>query len=419
MEQDEVEWTPPARPEWLATFNDEGRHMDIATLVPLDAEELIAAAQRSTGLSDFGGDDWREPFGILVRALEEEADLTFFGRLMTRNELLNCLKALLQVQAAFTEHPEIGDEVIDRPLIIAAVPRSGSSILFELLALDPIFGSPRQWEMMFPCPPPETATYETDPRIEKCQHLIGQWTRVVPNLASIHEMDARLPNECIFAQAISFVSEYWPSQYQIPSYIDWLMTRADWSKSYGFYKRMLQLLQWKNPRKHWLLKAPSHLNYLPTIFEVFPDARVLMTHRDPVVAQASLINLMGTLYWMRSERPMDVKAFAGMLSPEAMAYGLNRTIDWLEAGAIPKAQCMNSLYLDLLADPAAAVKAIYEKAGIPFTAETEKRIRDYLAAKPQGKHGKHRYEVGDAAEIARRRAIFQRYQDYFGVPAEA
>lgn len=418
MTDDELSWTPPPRPDWVARINDEGAGMDPRALVPLDPDELIATARRTTALHDFGDDRWRAPFGILTQALEREADLTFLGRLMTRNDLLNALKALLQVEATFAAHPEIADEVIDRPLFIAAVPRSGSSILFELLSLDPAFGSPRQWEMMFPCPPPEAATYDSDPRIARCQHLIGQWTRVVPNLAAIHELDARLPNECIFAQAISFVSEYWPSQYQIPSYIDWLMTRADWRWSYGFYKRLLQLLQWRNPRDHWLLKAPSHLNYLPTIFAVFPDARVLLTHRDPVVAQASVTNLMGTLFWMRSGRPMEVKAFAGMLSPEAMAYGLDRVIDWLETGAIPADQVMSSRYPDLLERPTEAVRAIYAQAGLPFTAETARRIRDYLDAKPQGKHGRHSYDVADAAEIARRRGIFRRYQQHFGVPDE-
>jgi hypothetical protein len=418
MQDDRVVWSPPPRPEWLQRFNDEGRLLDIRSLVPLDPDELVATARRSTGLEDFGDERWREPFGVLVQSLEQEAELNYFGRLMTRNDLLNCLRALLEVKAAFTRHPEIAAEVIDRPLIIAALARSGSSILFELLSQDPQFGSPRQWEMMFPCPPPAKATYETDPRIERCQHVITQWTRVVPTLASIHEMDARLPNECIFAQAASFVSEYFPSQYQIPGYVQWLTTRADWSYSYGFYKRMLQVLQWRNPRRHWLLKAPSHLNYLPTIFEVFPDARVLFTHRDPVVAQASVTNLMGTLFWMRSDKPMEVKAFEGLLSPEVMAFRLNRIIDWLESGAIPKSQCFSSLYADLIREPIAAVRRIYQKGGIEFSPETERRMADYLSQKPQGKFGRHRYGIAEQAEALARRRLFERYQAYFGVPNE-
>ena len=412
-----MSWVPPPRPEWLSTFNDEGRYMDIRNLVPLDPEELIETAKRATGFDDFGDERWREPFHILVKSLEEEAALNFFGRLMARSDVLNCLKALLGVHAAFKEHPEIAEEVIDRPLIIAALPRSGSSILFELLSLDPDLGSPLQWEMMFPYPPPEAATYHSDPRADACQHLITQWGRVAPTFSAIHQMDARLPNECIFGQAASFTSEYFPSQYQLPSYGAYL-ANADWEFSYSFYRKMLQVLQWRNPRKHWLLKAPSHMNYVPTIFKVFPDARVLFTHRDPVVAQASVINLMGTLFWIRSDKPMEVKAFAGMLSPEAMAYGLNRTIDWLENGDIPADQCFNSLYADLIREPVEAVRKIYDKAGMAFTEAAAQRIRDYLAAKPKGKYGKHNYEIADAEETARLRQLFARYQSFFSVPNE-
>jgi hypothetical protein len=418
MSDDEVAWVPPARPDWLIAFNDEGRHMDIANLVPLEPSELIATAKRATGFGDFGDDRWREPFQVLVKALDCEAGLNFFGRLMARNDVLNWLKALLGIQAAFNQWPEIADEKIDRPLIIAGLPRSGSSILFELLSLDPDLGSPLQWEMMFPYPPPDAATYDTDSRIETCQHLMTQWSRVVPSFSSIHKMDARLPNECIYSQAISFTSEYFPSQFQVPSYMKWLAAKADWEYSYSFHKRVLQVLQFRNPRKRWLLKAPSHMNYLPTIFRVFPDARVLFTHRDPVVAQASVTNLMGTLFWIRSDKPMEIKAFAGMLSPEAMAWGLNRSIDWLESGEIPKDQCASSLYADLIRSPIEALQKVYERTGLDFTDQTARRIRDYLADKPQGKFGKHNYDITDAGDIAARRKIFARYRSYFGVPDE-
>jgi hypothetical protein len=411
-------WTPPARPEWLLRFNEEARGMDPRSLVPLDPDELVETAQRRTGFRDFGDDAWREPFLVLVRALEEEAQLHPFGRMMTRCDLLIWLEARLGVEAAFREHPEIADEKIDRPLVIAGLSRSGTSILFELLAQDPDLGSPRHWEMVFPYPPPERATRESDPRIGRCQHLITQWSRVAPSFAAIHEMDARLPNECVIAQACTFVSEYIPLLFQVPSYLEWLATRADWTASYAYYRRMLQLWQWHNPRRRWLLKAPSHLNYLPILFDVFPDARVLFTHRDPIRAQASLVDLAGTIFWMRSDKPMRVEAFEGLLAPEAMAARLDRVIDWLESGAIPKGQCASSLYADLVAHPVEAVRRVYERCELAFTPETERRVRAYLAGKPQGKFGRHEYEVAMPEETRRRRALFARYQAYFGVPDE-
>lgn len=418
MSNPTLAWQPPPRPDWLAQFNAEGRHTDLRSLVPLQADELIATACRTTGFSDFGDDHWREPFDVLLKALEEEAELHYFGRLMTRNDLLIWLQSLLGVQAAFTAHPEIAEEKIDRPVIIAGLSRSGTSILFELLSQDPRFGSPRHWEMMFPYPPPERETYDSDPRIERCQHLITQWNRVAPTYATMHEMDARLPNECIIAQACTFVSEYIPFLFQVPSYMAWLGGKADWSYPYQFYKKLLQLWQWRNPRERWLLKAPSHLNYLPTLFQTFPDAQVLLTHRDPLLAQASVTNLAGTFYWMRSDKPMDAAAFEGLLSPAHMAARLERVIDWMEGGAIPREQCANSRYADLIEDPLTALAKVYQQIGLPLTAEAEARMVRYLENKPKGKFGTHQYDIGEDASIRRKREYFQRYQRYFDVPNE-
>jgi len=415
---DSVFWTPPPRPDWLRAFNDEAAGMDIEGLVPLNPEDLIEQAKAATGFDDFGSDEWREPFEILVKSINEEAELHFFGRLMTRNDILIWLKALLGIQAAFNENPEIADEVIDKPVFIAGLSRSGTSILFELLAQDTQFGSPRHWEMMFPYPPPEAATYETDPRIEKAQHLVTQFNRVAPTIKTMHEMDARLPNECIIGQAASFISEYIPFLFQVPTFIGYMYTQGNWEYSYRLYKKMLQLLQFKNPRKHWLLKAPSHLNFLPVLFNVFPDAQVLITHRDPIYAQASVTNLAGTFFWMRSDKPLDVKAFEGLLSPEMMAGNLNRTIDWLEDGTIPKDQVSHSLYADLISDPVAALSNVYDQIGLRFTDEARKKMENYLAAKPKAKFGKHKYSIGEAKEIAKKREYFARYQDYYNVPIE-
>lgn len=415
---DTVFWTPPPRPEWLQTFNDEAAGMNLETLIPLDADELIETAKAETGFDDFGSDEWRKPYDILIKSINEEAELHAFGRIMTRNETLIWLKALLGIQAAFNEHPEIADEVIDKPVFIAGLSRSGTSILFELLAQDKQFGSPRHWEMMFPYPPPEAATYETDPRIKKAQHLVTQFNRVAPTIKTMHEMDARLPNECIIGQAASFISEYIPFLFQIPTFIGYMYTEANWEYSYGLYKKMLQVLQFKNPRKHWLLKAPSHLNFLPVLLKVFPDAQVLITHRDPIYAQASVTNLAGTFFWMRSNKPLDVKAFEGLLSPEMMSMNLNRVIDWIEDGTIPNDHVSHSLYADLISDPVAALKRVYDQIGLDFTPDAQTRMENYLANKPKAKFGKHKYSIGEAEEIARKREYFARYQDYFGVPIE-
>lgn len=413
-----TQWHPPVRPEWLSQLLDETQHMDLRALIPLDSQNLIDTARRNTGLEDFGDDDWREPFEILCRALDEEADLHAFGRMMTRNELLLQLQNRLQIEATYKAHPEIEDEIIDSPVIIAGLPRSGTSILFELLSQDKQFRSPSSWETIISCPPPETSSYGDDPRVDKVDHLLTQWSRVTPTYASMHEMGAWIPAECFSAFELSFRSENMTAKVPVPSFMAWLAT-ADMTPAYRYYKRMLKLLQWKNPRQHWLLKSPAHLGYLPTLFKVFPDARLVITHRDPIKAQASVTNLLGTLFWMRSDKRMDVADFESLLNPEAVAYRLYQTIDWLESGTIPGSQVFSSRYADLLEAPIDNIQRLYREMGLELKAPAADAMSAYLRHKPKGKFGVHRYELGQREQIARERAHYQRYQDYFDVPNEA
>ncbi|MCB1843237.1 MAG: sulfotransferase [Halioglobus sp.] len=408
-------WTPPERPEWVRQIIDEGRHMDIESLVPLEAAELMDTARRNTGFDDFGSHEWREGFEVFLDALREEADLHLLGRLMTRSDILHWLEARLGIEAAYAQHPEIEDEIIDSPVIVTGLPRSGTSILFELLAQDAQFGSPRNWEIMFPYPPPEAASYATDPRIERCEHLVTQWNRVVPSYAAMHEMGANIPNECIVAMSCTFLSENLPGQYQIPSYNTWYY-QQNLDYAYAYYKRMLKVLQWKNPRRHWLLKAPSHLGNLPVLLRNFPDARVVIAHRDPLRAQASVTSLLGTLYWMRSSQPFDAGAFESLMTPEAGSARLNAVVDLLESGEVPRDRVSHVLYAQLLEQPLDALQALYRDMGLALDDSARHAMQNYLAQKPQGKFGKHRYQQDD--EQTRKRALFQRYQQYFGVPNE-
>lgn len=412
-----MDWTPPPRPDWLAQVNAEGCGMDIASLVPLHAQELIDTAMANTGLSDFGRDNWREPFEILVKAINEEAELNLFGRLMTRSDLLIWLQERLEIEEAYRRHPEIEDEVVDAPVFIVGQARSGTSILFELLSADSQFGAPMNWEIMFPCPPPEAATYRSDPRIAKAQHLLTQWHRVAPSFLSMHELGATIPNECKVAMNCTFISDNLTGLFQIPSYYAWL-SQADLTVPYAYYKRMLKLLQWKNPRRHWLLKSPSHTETLPVLFKVFPDAQVVYTHRDPIKARASVTNLLGTLYWMRSEKPFDAASFERLMTADAYAFSLNRVIDQIESGEIPRAQIHDFLFADLMRAPEDALAGLYGRLALPFPDEARQAVADYLTHKPQGKFGQNVYRVGEEEQIAHERRIFARYQQFHQVPDE-
>jgi hypothetical protein len=231
-------WQPPPRPEWLASFLADTRSWDARAVAPLEAGELIATAIRHTGLEDFGADDWREPFEVLLDAIECEADLNLFGRIWTRQDLLLFLETRLRIEAAYRANPEIDDEVIDRPVFVTGLPRSGTSILFELLAQDPQFLAPANWEFVLPCPPPEAATYREDPRVARAHELITQPGRVAPTFQAMHELGAWIPNECGVAFRMSFRSQHLAARFEVPSYSAWLHS-AEQRPAYAYYRPLL------------------------------------------------------------------------------------------------------------------------------------------------------------------------------------
>lgn len=408
-------WQTPAKPDWLVALNREGAHFDLAAVVPLDADSLIDSACRRTGLDDFGGDDWREPFSLLCRDLEGPARLTLMGRLMARSDIDIWLENRLRITDLLARHPEILDQEITRPTFIVGLPRSGTSILFEVLAQDPASRVPETWEALFPCPPPTAEGYASDPRIARADALVTQWTRVVPAFATMHEMGGRIPAECGLIMANSFISDHIASLHQAPAYAVWY-AGADMRPAYAYHRTILQILQWKNGRDHWLLKAPAHQNHLDVLLETYPDARIIQTHRDPIKCMASTTSLMGCLYAMRSDQPFDSDAFEDIMMGEATARRLEHVMDQRARGIVPERNVCDSRFHDLMDDPMACVERIYGHFDWPLSATARERMERYLAGKPRDKAGAHRYAVGDD-ELAERR-FFRRYQEAYGVPDE-
>ena len=412
---DSALWTAPPHPEWLEAMNREGSYFDLSAVVPLDEASLIAHARNRTGLEDFGSDLWREPFAVYVKSLEEEAQLTLMGRLMARNDIILWLSTRLQVTDLLARHPEILDEEIKAPMFIVGLPRSGTSILFELLAQDPEVGVPLMWEALQPCPPPEAATYTSDARIAQAHQLFTQWSRVAPAFGSMHEMRGDIPAECGLLMASTFISDHNASLHQTPSYSAWL-AQADYLPVYQFHKEMLQVLQWKNPRKRWLLKAPEHQVHLQTLLQVYPDARIVQTHRDPIKCMASTTSLMGTLYQMRSDQPFNAQMFEDIIMGEATAARLNGVIDQRATGTVPTRNIADSRYQDLMDDPMTCIEGIYAHFEMPFGDAARVAMQGYWQDKPRGKFGAHTYEIEDGRNAERQ--LFARYQSTYNVPDE-
>jgi hypothetical protein len=385
-------------------------------VVPLDEESLLQHACLATGLGDFGDDLWREPFRVLIKSLEEEAQLTLMGRLMARSDIILWLSTRLRVTDTLKQFPQILDGEVTAPMVIVGLPRSGTSILFELLAQDPDAGVPLMWEALQPCPPPDAATYTTDARIAQADKLFTQWNRVAPQFASMHEMRGDIPAECGLLMAGTFISDHIAALHQTHSYSAFCI-EADYLPVYQYHKTILQILQWQNPRRRWLLKAPEHQVHLDTLLQVYPDARIVQTHRDPIKCMASTTSLMGTLYSMRSDQSFNAQLFDNIIMGEATAQRLEQVINQREKGIVPAANITDSRYQDLMDDPMACIAGIYKHFGMALSGEAQARMQAYLAAKPQGKFGQHGYAV-DAAR-SRDRPMFMHYQQLYNVPSES
>ena len=412
---------PLGRPEWVAKLNEEGRMWQgagmLREMVPLDERSLMDAAKSMTGLNDFGEDDWREPFAVLLESLEEEAELTLTGRLATRSEIVLWLRTRLMLTDLLKRHPEILDTPVEKPIFIAGLGRSGTSILQELLHQDPRLRTPLFWEAYFPVD--SAISGGTDKKAQEAGHgIANQWVRITPEIQTMHEVAGHLPAEDSSLWSFTFVSDSIMSFYQIPTYHAYV-NRTDADIVYRWHKRMLQALQWKQPGRRWFGKSATyHLTHLPALMKHYPDACIIQTHRDPLRIMSSVANLLRAFYWQRSDKDFDAPVFENLMVGEMTAKLLEGVMDDRDRGVVPPSQIVDSRYQDLMTDPTAAIQKIYTAFGMEFDAAAAKRIRDYLAFKPKHKHGVHRYTPMGAEQIAENRPWFRRYQERYGVQNE-
>lgn len=405
-------WSPPPRPEWVARANREAQGIDPVATVPLTPDSLIAAATAQTGLADFGADEWREPFALVCRALDEEADLNFLGRVLTRADMIATLAARLRVEEAYRRHPEIEDEAIEAPILIVGQGRTGTSALLNLLAADPANAITRTWQVMHPEPADDPA-----PLIASANAHVAFWNEVAPALRAIHEFSGEIPTESIHVQSLTFQAPAWQVIYgQTPSHYAYMAGRSR-VPAIAYEKRVLKLLQWRKPRRRWVLKSPDALNYLPDVLDVFPDAGLVWTHRDPVIALASAVSVVGTLAWARSDRALAPGVAEAVTDLGACSTMLTTPIDWIESGRVPRERIAHIQYRDFVADPLATVEHVYRHFGIAAAPDSIAAMRDYVEAHPRSNRPSHGYGAG--GDLAAKRAAFRAYQDYFSIPSEA
>ena len=400
------------RPRSLRVLNGVGRVAARFGLEPsLDPSDLVAAAERSTGLDDFGDPGHREGLERLCASLEDEADLTLLGRIAARTRIVRLLETRLRLLEHRRLHPEVADEPIARPIFVLGLPRTGTTVLYGLLAADPAQRSPVSWEVANPFPPPRRGDHEHDPRVRRTEKEFDQFRRIAPNIDAIHPLGAMLPQECMSLQAPSFVSYEFATAFPVPGYQSWLFAQ-DPRPAYEFQRLFLQHLQSGYAGERWILKTPAHLLWLRAPLDVFDDALVIQTHRDPTTVLASVSSLM---YAMRSAvsdsvDPHDV----GRDQLEVWSGALEETMRVRDT--LPADRVVDVHFRDTLADPVGTVRRIHEHFDMPFTAATESGVRSYLDENPRTKHGVHRYTLDtfgiDRDEADRR---FAGYRERFDV----
>jgi hypothetical protein len=390
---------------------------DGRSLVTLNLDALVQKSRRLTGLYDFGEPSFHNPLRILLRSFEEDARLNLLGRITVHSELLRVLSNRLHLQQDRSRFPAIAQERIRQPIFITGLPRSGTTFLHALLAQDPACRAPQVWEVMHPSPPPERASYHCDLRIGRTRRALAWIDVLMPDFEKCHVIEARLPQECIAMTDHSFLSYVFESMYYVTSYRRW-HDRQDKRPAYECHRRFLQQLQWRCPGSHWVLKAPSHLMALEALFQVYPDAQVVLTHRDPLKVLPSCASFAHVLR-APFTGPIDLKELGGEVS-RRWSDSAN-LVTRLRAGRPELAKSFCDVdYVALVRDPLGVVRGIYRHFGRELTREAESAMRLFIAHNPKDKRGAHLYTLEQFGLVPEEeRANFRAYTDYFAIEPEA
>jgi len=352
----------------------------------MDVDQLVTAACERAGSDEFGGDTWREGLGVLVRSLNTEAALNELGAGAMADQIVGFLVNRLHIETWYAKHPEIDDQQIVAPLFGLGLPRTGSTALSFLLAQDPARRSLRVWEAGDPCPPPETATERTDPRIATAQIGIDFTNEMFTGFAGMLPTAADGPQECLVPMAFEFRSLIFEGMSLIPSYSTWLL-QCDMEPAYRYHERVLKLLQWRCPPDRWWLKSPAHMLSIDALDAVYPDARFVMTHRNVGQVLPSLCALYSTLSTVLTERP-DPRAIALHCS-EVWRTALERLIDFRDRG--DESRFFDLSFDAVQRDPIGQVTELYAELGDELSDQARQQMQDWWAESSRNRSGPGSY----------------------------
>ena len=337
--------------------------------------------------------------------------------MIAKSDITRYLESRLQLEDWHGRHPEIAEGEVRRPIFIIGQGRTGTTILHELFCLDANNRVPQTWEIDRPFPPPERASYETDPRIAESQKDLDRAESLIPAFPKIHRMGATLPQECVRITGNDFQTLIFAAQWRIPEYTRWMIHEADLTEAYANHRRMLQLLQWRCPAERWVLKSPGHQWNLEALLREYPDACFIQTHRDPLKVLSSLTSLEMVLRSLSSD-DVDHHALAREWSEwNCVAY--DRSVAFRESGGIDPSRVVDLQFRQFLADPVSEIRRIYNHFEIELQPESELRMKDYLENNPDDRDGRHVHSfAATGLDIDEEREKVKRYPDTFDVESE-
>jgi hypothetical protein len=378
----------------------------------LTFDALTKAARERTGLRDFGPETWVEPLTVQLDSINREARLSDMGRMIQFENIVNLLSTRLRTIQAVKDHPEILDEKVTVAATIVALHRTGSTLTHRMLTSAPSMTAMAWWECQYPVPLPGEVRGHPDERRKLAQEKLDMWLQAMPDLMSIHPMSLDQPDEETTVLEGSFVGLSPESFLRVPSYAEW-SAKADHSHAYDDLRLLLQYLQWQDTSrkgKSWVLKTPSHLIAPEALAKAFPETLIVWNHRDPLKTTPSFCSMSYTLQTMQSNEVDPVELGAHW------SKRLSRLIDkMLEARArIGEHRYVDVHYEQLIADPLATAKTVYDRMGREMTPADEAAMRTWLAANGRDNRPSHQYSLEQFGLSAEQlKADFANYRQRF------
>ena len=359
-------------------------------LFELDKNKILQHAARVAGF-EFRDEPMEQGLARLITSIRSDARLNTVGKLALKRNIQRAADHRFLVERSLAENPSIRRSAIRTPLFVIGMPRTGTSILQALLYRDPAHRSPLSWECLMPHPAPQPDNYADDPRVKRIQSEFSQLFTLVPDFRKKHYMEADSPQECVGITALNFTSFQYLTQCFIPAYHEWFANEADQVANLRWHKTFLQFLQSGGVRTgRWLLKSPVHLCRLRALFEVYPDARIVMTHRHPASIVPSVASLLTSIRSLYSDHEDSARTARENL--QIWSSYFNRFVE--DRSSLGKDdQIIDLQFEDFVRDPLGVVRSIYRRFGWELGDVAEQNMQEFLLQEQKDKHGRHEYSL--------------------------